>query len=492
MQRNHYFMKLNFTLMKKPLLLLKYLERNTKSPIVISLFAALKEIWQSTFKKENLKPQVYFWLFISFVFLLDSIVLQGLGLGLDESVGMRRFYISTFDAETFKPQGIIFTLFTLVTGIVCSYINLILFNWMKHYDEPLYANRSPTYNFSRSKLFKIYQILFIILGYFGSFAMAFMAHGTVDFSQGILFDFGNIDNILNFATPLRQMPECLLIMWSFLGLDFYIKNVKRQTEWRQEKEQMTLDLEKNKQNIEMEKMIIDRNRINLERLKVKQRKLKAENERMHLEIKNKNLQLQMLKSRIKPHSFLNVLTTAFSKIDGIDKEASMLIEKLSMVLRYILDVSNEKIDKVTLKDDAMHIKNLVDLKKIYNSDLEVNLNIQDHIFKEDILKIEKGILDEFVLNAFKYGLVDKESTQKPYVNINLYLNSDNMFTFISENSTLITDAPPKDTYTSAIGLENVKDRLSVLYEQKHSLKINHFEKEGKFQIILKIELSNEN
>ena len=475
-------------------------ENKTINLIISSFQSALTDIWEGTLKKENFKPQVIFWLTISVIYLIDTIVLQGFGFCIDDYEIIKQYRkLSITNSE----QGIKFTLFTVGMGIVCSYINLLLFSWMKHFDEPSDSIRMPGYNFSRSHRFVYYLILFLGLGYLGSFIMSILAHDTINLNNGILFGFGNFNNI-NFATPLRQMPECLIIMWSFLGFDFYLKSIKGQMEWRDKMRENEIERENQKLEMKKEEMRIkvDRVRFALQdgenkKITKENEKIQYEKEKLEEENKKQAMRLQMFQSRMKPHSLVNILSTVFESVDSVDKKASILIEKFSNLIRYVLEISDEKIEKDTLKKEVEHLIDLVAFKALYNNDLEVTTEISERVREEDLLMIEKGILDEFVLNAFKYGLVDKGSGRKPSVAIELKIDDENCLSMTVINTTLIRNTLKGEkivshTHSSGKGLEIVKNRLEEHYPNgKYELLTYHFKHEGWHQIKLKIELNNE-
>jgi LytS/YehU family sensor histidine kinase len=77
------------------------------------------------------------------------------------------------------------------------------------------------------------------------------------------------------------------------------------------------------------------------------------------------------------------------------------------------------------------------------------------------------LLIPFVENAFKHGISLKE---KSWIKINISCDTENLY-FDVYNSVHLKkeDDPEKDR--SGIGLENVKQRLSLLYPGQHELHI---------------------
>jgi len=198
----------------------------------------------------------------------------------------------------------------------------------------------------------------------------------------------------------------------------------------------------------------------------------------------------MLQTRIKPHFLLNIVHLAFNRVEDVDKDAAALLEKLSHILRYTVSVSKEKTGRTPLEEEVKYLMELVELKKYYNTDLVVDMDIAPHVLKEDILLIEQGILDEFLLNAFKYSATDSNSSIVPFIKISLATNEDNILTFTVENSTLINDSYPPNVHSTGVGLENVKHRLNMLYLSHQQLIID-ISKIGVYKIILTIDLNED-
>ncbi len=593
-KRNKYLMKFNFILMKKLLKLYGNFENRTINLLGSSLGSALTDIWEGTLKKENFTPQVFFWLTISFIYLIDTVVLQGFGYNIDSLKVIKQYYRQGLDNP---GQGIKFTFFTIIMGGVCSYVNLLIFNWMKHFDEPLDYERLPGYNFSRSHRFIYYLLLFFILGYAGSLAMSIIAHNYINLNKGILFSFGNLNNV-NFATPLRQMPECLIIMWSFLGFDFYLKSIKGQMEWRDMKEKMEMDFRLDRQKMALINAEINNKKVendgvheeneqrqlalklavfNLgrvtamkeeEALKVKERELKVkeregENKNRELLLKEKNLELsqtvainekiakelelfradidffnsefeklkeenngkdievkkleeenkskdievkkleeenrakdiqqRIFKSRFDAHLIINVLKNTHQRILPIHEEAADIIIRLSNLFRYLLKLTSNNNDVVSLSEDVEHILEYISLNRLtYNDNLDVyHHEITEQVKNETILKIERGILDEFITNSFKYAYIDVVEGLRPFIRFKMSLEEDNLLVFCVENTTLITDEPIENPHSSNSGLEIVKERLANLYPD-NQIEYGSVDGMGRYNVVLKIRLNYEN
>lgn len=207
--------------------------------------------------------------------------------------------------------------------------------------------------------------------------------------------------------------------------------------------------------------------------------LKNEKKNQILTKEKLTAELNFLKAQLNPHFLFNILNMAFSSATshGDDRTADM-IEKLSSLMRYMLYESN--VDKIELSKEIEYIENYINLQKLrLSDDLPVNIkfNIDGDIHKN---KIAPLILIPFVENAFKYGVKLGHHSD---INIKININN-NDFLFTIENT--IFNSPNRlENKNSGLGLKNVKKRLSIIYPDKHQLKIT---RNNNFQIELRIVL----
>jgi len=161
-----------------------------------------------------------------------------------------------------------------------------------------------------------------------------------------------------------------------------------------------------------------------------------------------------------------------------DERTADMIEKLSSLMRYMLYESN--VDKIELSKEIEYIENYINLQKLRLSDdlpVNINFNVNGDVHKN---KIAPLILIPFVENAFKYGV--KLGHQS---DINIKINiKNNDFLFTIENTIFnLPDYTEKNN--SGLGLKNAIKRLSIIYPDKHQLKIT---RNNNFCVDLKIAL----
>jgi len=187
-------------------------------------------------------------------------------------------------------------------------------------------------------------------------------------------------------------------------------------------------------------------------------------------------ELQLLKAQIHPHFLFNTLNNIYSFSMKSSPKTTGMIVRLSSLLSYVLyDCKN---NEVLLTKEIEVMKNYIDLEKErYGNRLEISINIEGDVEGKFIVPL---LLLPFIENAFKHGT--SEQLEKPWLSIDLSVKQ-NLLRFKIVNSQN-EFAPTKQ---KGIGIENVRKRLSYLYDGKHELKLND---EGHFFVVsLTLELT---
>lgn len=169
----------------------------------------------------------------------------------------------------------------------------------------------------------------------------------------------------------------------------------------------------------------------------------------------------------------NTLNTIYAFALKKSEQTHELILKLSSLLDYIL----YQVDKplVFLKDEINHIKNYISLEKLrFQKGLQVDFLVTN--FNDDV-QIPPMLLLPFVENAFKHG-----SKNNGVLKVNMELKLENEFLIF----TVVNSHRQNNNSNSGIGLQNIKKRLLMLYDNESSLSIK--DEIDKFSIYLKIPL----
>lgn len=192
--------------------------------------------------------------------------------------------------------------------------------------------------------------------------------------------------------------------------------------------------------------------------------------------------LNFLKSQINPHFLFNALNTLYGT--ALQEKADRTgegIQKLGDMMRFMLQENVE--DKIMLSKDLDYLNNYIALQKLRTSistDITIETQIEEQI---NNLLISPMLLIPFVENAFKHGI----SLQSPsHIKITLQTSGHTLYFDVHNSIHLKHDNDP-EKLQSGIGLQNVKQRLDLLYPGQHELIIRQNAKE--FFIHLTLQLS---
>lgn len=206
---------------------------------------------------------------------------------------------------------------------------------------------------------------------------------------------------------------------------------------------------------EHNKKKLDEQKLELERLKTTQ--LKTE--------------MKFLKAQYHPHFLFNALNTIYFQVDEANISAKESLELLSDLLRYQLYDADEP---VTLKNELQFLNTYISFQRLR---IEEGVKVD---FSEEIddnkKKIHPLLFHPLLENAFKY--VDGDLA------IMIKISQQNNVVFFNIANTVMSypDSEPK----AGIGLINLKQRLSILYPDKHTLLID--KKPDIFTVTLTIEV----
>lgn len=202
-------------------------------------------------------------------------------------------------------------------------------------------------------------------------------------------------------------------------------------------------------------------------------------ERKNKELEKEKLQTELafLKNQVSPHFFMNTLNNIHALIDINSEDAKESVIKLSKLMRYLLYDSEE--GKTTLAKEIEFIKSYVDLMKLrFTSKVAVNLSFSESL---PDLEIPPMLFTSLLENAFKHGIsYQKESF------IELAMNADKEFLYFRIKNSKKDGGNGLDE-PGGIGLENLKKRLELIYQNTYSL--NQKEDKETFEINIKLPLN---
>lgn len=191
--------------------------------------------------------------------------------------------------------------------------------------------------------------------------------------------------------------------------------------------------------------------------------------------------LDFLRSQINPHFLFNALNTLYgTSIQENAERTGEGIQKLGDMMRFMLHENVQ--EKISLMREVDYLKNYIDLQKLRthtSPDIVIQTEIEESV---NGLQIAPMLLIPFVENAFKHGISMRESS---HIKITLHTEGLKLFFDVYNSVHPKPGIDPEKNHTG-IGLENVKQRLQLLYPGRHELMIRETGKE--YFIHLTIEL----
>ena len=137
-------------------------------------------------------------------------------------------------------------------------------------------------------------------------------------------------------------------------------------------------------------------------------------DKLKLEQEVKQSMLASIKSQMNPHFLFNALNTIQAYIYTNDKEnASVYLGKFSELTRRILEMSNK--DSVPLSEEIKSLTLYLELEKIRFEDLLTYTFDVDPALQPDFVYIPSMLIQPYVENAIKHGLLHKKSERKLWI-----------------------------------------------------------------------------
>ncbi len=185
-------------------------------------------------------------------------------------------------------------------------------------------------------------------------------------------------------------------------------------------------------------------------------------------IDQRNLEQQMeyLKYQVNPHFFMNTLNNIHALVDIDPERAKTTIVELSKMMRHILYEGSKKLIPLTREVEFLNL--YVQLMRLrYTRKVHINVDVPPQLPE---LKLPPLMLIIFVENAFKHGISYREES---FIDIKLRVeNKRLLFSCCNNKPTQVQHTNEK----GGMGLQNVRQRLELLYEDDYTLDICDGEK----------------
>ena len=199
-----------------------------------------------------------------------------------------------------------------------------------------------------------------------------------------------------------------------------------------------------------------------------------------LDKKRKEDELRHLKAQLNPHFLFNTLNNLYGLSVVESKKLPGLMLRLSELLRYSLYDTNQSY--VPLKKELEYISNYVELERIRLSDkTDIKVEVSGDCADQYIAPL---LLLVFIENGFKH--VTHVAGGQSYVHIAFRLTNQRLHLNV-KNSIDPDYNPDKNESKEGLGLNNVKQRLDLIYPEQYSLNIR--QDNDCFDVKLEIELN---
>ena len=184
--------------------------------------------------------------------------------------------------------------------------------------------------------------------------------------------------------------------------------------------------------------------------------------------------LTQLRYQLQPHFFFNALNNIYSLIEFDPQKAQQSVHSLSKLMRHFMQNIDQK--QISLTEEVDFLQQYISLMQLRLTD-KTTVRVD---FPKEVpqLTIAPLLFISLVENAFKHGVSATEATE---LSFSLRVEK-NKVLFRSENTIIPTN---ESLYSSGIGIENLRKRLTLLYPKKHQYNIE--EKDGKYIAQLSIE-----
>lgn len=189
-------------------------------------------------------------------------------------------------------------------------------------------------------------------------------------------------------------------------------------------------------------------------------------------------ELNVLKAQIKPHFLFNTMNVLYNSAQKHEDEATAkLIFELSQLLRF--SIQEAAAEYTSLENELAFLERYIQFQRLRLPQTN-NLDIQIEISgQREGAKIAPLLVIPFIENAFQYGISLNEAC---FIHLKLHVERQNL-SMLLRNSI----APnPEAKSGLGTGIRNSRERLKLLYPQRHQLQIQ--ENDQIFEVTLKINL----
>lgn len=195
--------------------------------------------------------------------------------------------------------------------------------------------------------------------------------------------------------------------------------------------------------------------------------------------------LKFLQSQVNPHFLFNVMNTLYGIALQEDAQRTASgIEKLSGMMRFMIHENQQ--NYILLSRELEYLNEYIELQKLRIVNIP-SIKIAHNLPQQslDKLYIAPMLLIPFIENAFKHGIsINNPSWIRLQLNIDQQTLKFHVYNSIHHGS----GGEDLERSKSGVGLENVKNRLELLYPGRYQLHIE--ETNNEFFVCLTLQLTD--
>jgi len=187
---------------------------------------------------------------------------------------------------------------------------------------------------------------------------------------------------------------------------------------------------------------------------------------LKLEAQASAAQLAMLRYQLNPHFLFNTLNSISTLVllKQVDR-ANAMLSRLSSFLRYTL--ANEPTGQVTLAQEVETLKLYLEIEKMRFEDrLRPCFSIDGDAARA---RLPSLLLQPLVENAIKYAVTPQEEGAD--ISVEARVAVDRVQITVSDTGPGLIEGATRPTYSTGVGLANIRERLAQAYGGDHRFEI---------------------
>ncbi|KXI27003.1 sensor histidine kinase [Paraglaciecola hydrolytica] len=201
-------------------------------------------------------------------------------------------------------------------------------------------------------------------------------------------------------------------------------------------------------------------------------------------------QIKMLRYQINPHFLFNTLNAISTLVLRGDKEkANGMLTRLSTFLRFSLDNDPEK--KIRLYEELKALMLYLEIEKTrFDERLTVKFKVEP---QAESLLVPSLLLQPLVENSIKYAIA--QMATGGLISISAFCKNNSLHLEVADNGPSVDNEADNfvkqnyhHTQHSGVGVQNIIERLKVLYPDQHQFQVSKEKRQGyKVKIVIPME-----